>query len=417
MKNIKKFESDVRGYSRSFPVIFESAVGATIKDTTGRKYIDFFAGAGALNYGHNNPYMKKRLLDYLEKDGVTHGLDMATTAKEEFIGAFDEYILKPRKLEYKIQFTGPTGTNTVEAALKLAQIVKGRNQIISFTNAYHGHTKGSLRLTANEHYRKGFEDDLNQNTTFFPFSEYLDDFDTTKYLEKVIKDPGSGIDLPAAVIVETIQGEGGVNVASAQWLRELRRITAENDILLIIDDIQAGCGRSGDFFSFEESGIKPDMVTLSKSLSGYGLPMSIMLMKPDLDQWLPGHHTGTFRGNNLAFITATEAITRYWKEEGFTKEIKDKAAVVHARLKKIGKDNPNTIQEVRGRGLIIGVEFFETENAQKVARECFKEGLVIETCGAKDHILKLLPPLIIDKSDLEEGLDILENVISKLDEL
>lgn len=408
MKTILKLESEVRGYVRSFPTTFAHAVGAKITDKEGVEYIDFFSGAGALNYGHNHPVMKHNLLEYLAKDGIVHGLDMATEAKELFLKTFDEYILQPREMDYKVQFTGPTGTNTVEAALKLAQLVTGRSHIIAFTNGYHGHTKGSLRVTANNAYREGLSD-LNINTTFLPYCGYVDgDFDSADYIEQLIEDSGSGMDKPAAIILETVQGEGGINVASEKWLQRVEQIAKDNDIILIVDDIQAGCGRAGSFFSFESAGIKPDMITLSKSLSGFGQPMSILLFKPELDKWEAGQHTGTFRGNNMAFVTATSAIQLYWKDSKFAEGIAERSKIIFDFLEKKSKEFPELKMNYRGRGLMIGLEFGEPEMAKKVAKKCYKNGMIIETCGSSDHVIKFFAPLNIELDVLDQGLAIFE---------
>ena len=307
MKTFNRIESNVRSYCRSFPTVFTRASGATLVGEDGRRYLDFLSGAGTLNYGHNNPRIKARLLEYLESDGIVHGLDMATVAKREFLERFEQTILLPRGLSYKVQFTGPTGANAVEAALKIARNVTGRSNIVAFTNGFHGVTLGAVAATANSHYRDAAGLPPS-GTSFVPYDGYLGDLDTTEYLDRVLTDGSSGVDHPAAVIVETVQGEGGVNVATAAWLRRLEAVCRRHDVLLIVDDIQAGCGRTGTFFSFEDAGIRPDLVTLSKSLSGYGMPMSVVLMRPELDQWKPGEHNGTFRGNNLAFVTATPAL-------------------------------------------------------------------------------------------------------------
>lgn len=415
MKYTKKLESDVRGYSRSFPTSFTTATGAVIEDEDYKKYIDFLAGAGALNYGHNNPFFKMKLIDYIEKNGITHGLDMSTAAKERFINIFNKYILEPRELDYKFQFTGPTGTNTVEAAIKLAQIYTGRMNVITFTNAYHGHSKGALRLTANEHYRKGLENDLNQATSFLPYFGYVDgDFDSADYLDKVLSDKGSGIDKPAAIILETIQGEGGVNVAPIVWLKKLRKITQKHDILMIVDDIQVGCGRTGKFFSFEWADIYPDMVALSKSLSGYGLPMALLLIKPELDVWQPGQHTGTFRGNNLAFVTAAEAVIRYWRDNKFEKEILRRSEIMFDSLREIMEENSELITEVRGKGMIIGVEFVDGEIAAEVCKSAFEQGLIIEACGVENNVVKFLPPLNIELEYIEHGISTFKECVEQV---
>ena len=313
MNVIEAHESEVRSYCRSWPTVFDRALGAEIWDTDSRRYLDFFSGAGALNYGHNHPVLKKALIDYLTDDGVVHSLDMFTKAKGEFLATFDQILLAPRGLDYRVQFPGPTGTNAVEAALKLARKVKGREQVVSFTNAFHGMTLGSLAVTGNSMKRNGAGIPL-AHTTPMPFCNYMEEGSGLDYFESLLADSGSGLDLPAAVIVETVQGEGGINVASFEWLRRLSELCQDNDILLIVDDIQMGCGRTGPFFSFEPAGIVPDIVCLSKSISGYGLPMALTLLKPEIDEWEPGEHNGTFRGHNPAFVTATAALREFWTD-------------------------------------------------------------------------------------------------------
>lgn len=402
-------ESEVRGYIRSFPVIFNKAKGSIMTDESGAEYIDFFSGAGTLNYGHNNTQFKKSLIDYLEADSIIHGLDMATSAKKRFLETFRDVILKPRGYEYKLQFTGPTGTNAVEAALKIARQVTGRSNVVAFTHAFHGVSAGSLAATANTKFRRAAGYPLS-NTTFLPFDGYLgESTNTVEYLEKLIKDPSSGLDTPAAVIVETVQGEGGVNVASKSWLQQLAKLCQEHKILLIADDIQIGCGRTGEFFSFEEAGIIPDVVTLSKSLSGYGLPMSLVLMKPEHDIWKPGAHSGTFRGNNLAFVGATAALETYWKDDIFSKSVHSKESFVKTRLQKIVDAYPELELTVRGRGLMQGlVSTKYPDLAGKISTEAFKHGLIIETSGAYDEVLKILPALTIEDEELSRGLDAIE---------
>lgn len=303
-------ESEVRSYCRGWPTVFDRAQGSHMYDEDGHTYLDFFAGAGSLNYGHNNPVLKRALLDYIERDGVTHGLDMSTTAKRAFLETFQNTILRPRDLPYKVMFPGPTGANAVEAALKLARKVKGRESIVSFTNAFHGMSLGALAVTGNAFKRAGAGIPLVHGTPM-PFDNYLDGtYPDFLWFERLLEDSGSGLNTPAAVIVETVQGEGGINVARAEWLRALADLCKRRDMLLIVDDIQMGCGRTGAFFSFEEAGIVPDIVTVSKSISGYGLPLALTLFKPELDVWEPGEHNGTFRGNNPAFVTAAAAWTR-----------------------------------------------------------------------------------------------------------
>ncbi|OCL84134.1 diaminobutyrate--2-oxoglutarate transaminase [Arcobacter porcinus] len=414
MRIFEKLESEVRGYIRSFPTIFEKAKASILTDEQGIEYIDFFAGAGTLNYGHNNEHISEALLKYIQNDGIIHGLDMATKAKKEFLQAFEITILKPRNLDYKVQFTGPTGTNAVETALKLARLVKKRSNIIAFTNAYHGLSQGSLAVTGNNQYRD--ESYISRiNATFMPFDGYFGDFNTLKYLRKFIEDSSSGVDLPAAIILETIQGEGGINVASKEWLQELDSICKEFDILLIIDDIQVGNGRSGEFFSFEFAGIKPDMVTLSKSIGG-GLPMALLLFRPDLDQWKPGEHTGTFRGNNLAFVASKVIIDKYWQNDNLSKAVKYKEKILKSTLEKIAnkyKDSYDIV--IRGRGLVYGFEIKNDKSmASDISKYAFEENLIIETCGSESQVVKFLPPLLIEEELLKEGLCRFEKAVDKL---
>lgn len=412
MRIFEQLESQVRSYIRSFPVIFDTAEGSHLFDEQGNCYIDFFSGAGTLNYGHNNPRINQALIAYLQRNGIAHGLDKATTAKKNFLQKFLDTILVPRNLPYKVQFTGPTGTNAVETALKLARMVKGRSNIIAFTNAFHGLTMGSLAVTGNDFYKdESFY--MRCNVDHLPYDGYLGpDINTVAYLRKFLEDNSSGIDLPAAVILETIQAEGGIKVASCEWLQQLERLCREFDILLIVDDIQVGNGRTGKFFSFEHAGITPDIVTLSKSIGG-GLPLALVLMRPELDQWKPGEHTGTFRGNNLAFVAATEALA-YWEDNNLADAVVYKAGIVAEALNDIKAQYPELRAEVRGKGLIYGLEIPLQGFAGRVARMAFDEGLVLELSGADDQVLKILPPLVIEEETLKAGLDIIGRCIGSL---
>lgn len=414
MKIFDEIESEVQSYARSFPRVFHKAQGEYLYDEDGNQYLDFLAGAGTLNYGHNNPVFKEKLLAYIENDGITHGLDLHTKAKGEFMESFNEKILKPRGYEYVMQFTGPTGTNAVEAALKLARNITGREHIIAFTNGFHGVSLGALATTGNSHHRGAAGVSLS-GTFRMPYDGYMgDDINTIAYLEKVLSDSSSGVDLPAAVIVETVQGEGGINAASFEWLRNLEAICRKFDILLIIDDIQAGCGRTGTYFSFEEAGIKPDIVTLSKSLGGYGTPFAVVLIKPELDQWKPGEHNGTFRGNNFAFVTAKAAIDHYWSDDNFSKEIKKKGEYVSKRLEHIVDKYGEGNFTCRGRGMFLGMNCINGDIAGKITHRAFQKGLIIETSGADDQVVKFLCPLIISNENLKKGIDIVEQAVKEV---
>ncbi|MFE7135520.1 diaminobutyrate--2-oxoglutarate transaminase [Streptomyces sp. NPDC057638] len=404
-------ESEVRSYCRGWPAVFDRAQGSFLHDEDGHTYLDFFAGAGSLNYGHNNPVLKRALLDYIERDGITHGLDMATTAKRAFLESFQNIVLRPRDLPYKVMFPGPTGTNAVEAALKLARKVKGRESVVSFTNAFHGMSLGSLAVTGNAFKRAGAGIPLVHGTPM-PFDNYFDgrvpDF---LWFEKLLEDQGSGLNKPAAVIVETVQGEGGINVARPEWLRALKELCERRDMLLIVDDIQMGCGRTGGFFSFEEAGIVPDIVTLSKSISGYGLPMSLCLFTPELDIWGPGEHNGTFRGNNPAFVTAAAALDTYWADGEMEKQTLARGEETERALLGITAECDDPGVAFRGRGLVWGLEFPDPERASAVCRRAFELGMLLETSGPRGEVVKLLPPLTVSAGELDQGLRILARAV------
>mgnify|MGYP000644996715 FL=1 len=414
MKIFDEIESEVQSYARSFPRVFNRAKGEFMWDEEGTQYLDFLAGAGTLNYGHNNDIFKPILLDYIQNDGITHGLDMHTKAKGEFLEALSEKILKPRNMEYMVQFTGPTGTNAVEAAMKVARNVTGQQNIVTFTNGFHGVSLGALAATGNSHHRNAAGVSLT-GTHRMPYDGYLgDNIDTTEYLDKVLSDSSSGISSPAAVIVETVQGEGGINVASIEWLQNLQTVCRKHKILLIVDDIQAGCGRTGDYFSFEEAGIEPDIITLSKSLGGYGLPFALVLMKPELDQWKPGEHNGTFRGNNLAFVTAKAALDHYWSDNKFSEEVKRKGKYITKRFDSIVAEFGEGNFTAKGRGMFQGINCVNGDIAGQITKKAFKAGLMIETSGADDHVVKILCPLVISDENLAKGIDIMEQAIKEV---
>lgn len=413
MNVFEKLESNVRSYCRDFPVVFTESIGSVVTDMDQRSYIDFFSGAGALNYGHNNPKLREPLLEYIRSNGITHSLDFYTLAKRGFIQSFQDMVLAPRQLVYKFQFTGPTGTNAVEAAMKLARKVTGRTNIIAFSNAFHGMSLGALAATTNPQKRIGAGLPLG-GVTFMPydgyFGESVDSFDImTRMLSK-----GGGVDAPAAFLFETIQGEGGLRTASASWTQRVQELAKSIGALVIVDDIQAGCGRSGTFFSFEGLGISPDIVCLSKSLSGYGIPMSLNLIKPEYDVWQPGEHNGTFRGNNLAFVTAKAAVEQHWQTDSFKTELSEKIEALDTFL--------NELQEkifiefglkvhIPGRGFLRGINLGCGDLAGRVSTLAFRDGLIVETCGVHGQVVKLLPALTIGSNQLEDGMSILEAAI------
>ncbi|WP_129306972.1 diaminobutyrate--2-oxoglutarate transaminase [Streptomyces sp. L2] len=408
-----ELESAVRTYCRRFPAVFTRASGHLMWDEQGREYVDFLSGAGALNYGHNPAGAKAALVEYLLADGPAHGLDLHTSAKARFLERFREVVLAPRGLDYRVQFTGPTGTNAVEAAFKTARRVTGRTDIVAFTGGFHGLSLGALAASATA-FKRGAAGVPLGHVTRMPYEGYFGpDTDTVDHLTRLLDDPGSGVDKPAAVIVETVQGEGGLAVASPGWLRRLAEAVRARDILLIVDDIQAGCGRTGTFFSFEDAGIVPDLVCLSKSVSGYGMPMALTLIRPDLDRLGPGEHSGTFRGNNLAFVTAA-ACLEHWADPEFTARLRAHATVLDGLLTELAARHPELGCAPRGRGLIRGLAFTDDTTADRVSRAAFERGLLVETSGARGQVLKLMPPLVTGEEDLRHGVRILAGALESV---
>ncbi|MCW7537584.1 diaminobutyrate--2-oxoglutarate transaminase [Aquabacterium sp. A7-Y] len=405
-------ESEVRGYCRRFPSVFVSARGSILRDAQGRDYIDFLAGCSSLNYGHNDPDMSGALIEHIAAHGIALGLDLFTDAKRAFLESFENLILQPCGMDHRVQFTGPTGTNAVEAAMKLARKATGRSNIIAFTNAYHGVSLGALAATGNQYNRMGA---MLSGISRAAFDGYFGpDFDTAQALEQLLSDPSSGMDPPAALIVETVQGEGGLNVASPQWLQRIAAIAERHGALLIIDEVQTGCGRCGTYFSFEELGVMPDLVVMSKSLSGYGLPMSLVLVRPRWDVWRPAEHNGTFRGNTHAFVTARVALEKFWSDAAFTETIACKSALVTRRLRQTAEHLPGA--RLKGRGMMQGLDVASGELADRICRLCFERGLIIETCGTHDQVLKILAPLTTPVDLLEQGLSILHGAVRDLAE-
>jgi diaminobutyrate-2-oxoglutarate transaminase len=397
-------ESVVRSYCRNLNAVLTSARGSVVQDNEGRQYIDFLAGAGALNYGHNDPDMKQALLDYVTGDGIAHGLDLHTDAKRIFLEEFEDLVLSPRGMDHRVQFTGPTGANAVEAALKLARKATGRTNVIAFTRGFHGLSLGALAATASAGMRGAPAIPLS-GVSRLPFDGYLGPgIDTADLLASMLVDSSSGLDVPAAILLETVQGEGGLNAASPRWLRRVAALAAEHGALLIVDDIQAGCGRTGTFFSFEAAGVVPDIVVLSKSLSGFGLPMSVILVRPELDVWQPGEHTGTFRGNAHAFVTASVALRKFWSSSTFAKDVARRADLVTRRLTEMAAGIPGA--KVKGRGMMQGIEIDQLL-ATRIRRQCIRNGLIIECSGPQDEVVKVLAPLTTSDQLLDLGLEIL----------
>lgn len=398
-------ESEVRSYCRGFNRLFTRAQGSKLTDSKGRSYIDFLAGCSSLNYGHNDPDMKEALIEHISADGIAHGLDLHTNAKAGFLSAFEHHILTPRGMDHRVMFTGPTGANAVEAAIKLARKVTGRTNIISFTNGFHGMTLGALAATGNSYHRGGAGTALN-DVTRMPYDGYFgESTDTAVFLKKMLTDRSGGVDAPAGILLETVQGEGGLNAASRDWINEIADIAKAHGALLIIDDIQAGCGRTGQFFSFEDMGVMPDIVTMAKSISGFGLPMALMLVRPEHDVFGPAEHNGTFRGNTHAFVTARVAIEKFWSDDSFQRELTETAKMMTAALKELASTIPGA--KLKGRGLMQGVDVGSGALADEICARAFEKGLIVETSGNEGQVVKILAPLTITRDMFQKGFNIL----------
>ncbi|WP_411957885.1 diaminobutyrate--2-oxoglutarate transaminase [Paracoccus homiensis] len=396
-------ESAARSYCRGIPAVFASASGSILKDESGREFIDFLAGCSSLNYGHNDADMKAALIDHITADGLAHGLDLHTDTKAGFLDAFERHILQPRGMDHRVMFMGPTGANAVEAAMKIARKSTGRTNIIAFTNGFHGVTMGALAATGNGYHRGGAGMDT-QGVTRMPYDRFAKGVDGAALLDQMLSDASGGIDAPAAIMLETVQGEGGLNAASPEFVQKIAKVAKKHGALLILDDIQAGCGRTGKFFSFEDMGVVPDLVPMAKSISGFGLPLAMVLVRPEHDVFGPAEHNGTFRGNTHAFVTARVAIEKFWADDAFEKELAQKAALIERRLTELADMVPGAF--LKGRGLMRGVDVGSGELAEKICGRAYDKGLVIETSGSEDQVVKVLAPLTTPVDTFNKGFDI-----------
>ena len=406
----EQHESEIRGYCRAYPTVFASASNARQVDEAGTSYIDFFAGAGVLNFGHNNPRMKEAMIAFLQADGVAHSLDTYTTTKRDFIGRFQEVVLAPRGMDHRMQFMGPTGSNAVEAALKLARLATGRREIVAFSHGFHGMTLGSLAATANHAFRQWAGVPLT-DVVRLPFETAPGGRTGIADYAAALRDPSSGVTAPAAFLVEPVQAEGGVNIASREWLHEIQDLAKEVGALFIIDDIQAGVGRTGGYFSFDGMGLGPDIITLARGLGVFGTHIAMNLNKPEVDaHWSPGAHTGTVRGQGRSVVAGTVALD-YFTDESFLADVLAKGEQMREALQRIAASHPDRGWEVRGRGMMQALDTGDGAFAKQVQQECFDRGLLIGPCGSGGKVIKLIPPLTIPEADLTEGLDLLAQAL------
>ena len=399
MNTFEKYESEIRAYCRAVPTVFKSAKNAVMVDENNDDYIDFFAGAGVLNFGHNNQKMQDAIIEFIKNDGVIQSLDMFTDVKRDFIQTFVKTILEPRGMgDYKLQFTGPTGTNAVEAALKLARKVTGRTEVVAFHRGFHGMTLGALACTANNAFRSSSGVPLN-NVIRGTFN----DMHALELIRQQIEHTGSGLTPPAAFIVETLQAEGGVHEASKEWIHAVQKLAHDTGALFIIDDIQGASGRTGSYFSFDDMDIDPDIIVLAKGLGGIGTPIGMCVNKPEYDKaWSPGQHTGTFRGQGLSYVAGKVGID-FFKDETFNNETIRKGKIIRATLDELNSKY-SQVASVRQKGMMLAIQFDTPVTSKAITTKCFQNKLIIGACSTGE-IIKFIPPLTIEDETLKEGLN------------
>ncbi|MGC2174992.1 MAG: diaminobutyrate--2-oxoglutarate transaminase [Acidimicrobiales bacterium] len=400
MDTFEELESNVRYYCRRWPAVFSTAHGSTITDEDGVSYLDFFAGAGALSYGHNNPIFVEVAIDHLRAGKVLHSLDTFTVEKRRFLEALQRHILIPRQLDMVVQTVGPTGATAVEAALQLAQRITGNRGVVGFAGGYHGMTYRTASISAS---LAGRETSAHlKDFVALPYVENVSDQDL-ELLSRTLRSDVNGQRV-GALIIEPTQGEGGARPFDPAYLRAIREQCRELGVLVIADEVQAGVGRTGPFFSFEGTGLDPDIVCLSKSISGLGLPMAINLVRRELDTWAPGEFSGTFRGNNLAFATSAAMLETYWADCNLEKGTESRGHIVRSTLEELAREFGRGTFKVRGNGLLQGLDVADTELATNISKAAFERHLIVETCGAGDTTVKMLPPIIINEDELTDGL-------------
>jgi 2,4-diaminobutyrate 4-transaminase len=417
----ERYESAARVYPRHFPFAVAEAQGSYIRDLDGNVFIDFLAGAGVLSFGHNHPELVEAATQQMSV--FTHGLDMPSPAKDAFTEAQLSMLPEPMRDHMKIHFCGPTGANAVDAAIKLAKTATGRGDIIAFRGGFHGTTHAGMAVTGNLSTKTPIANGV-PGVHFFPYPTggVPDGIDPTTWdatcaalLEEALTDPNGGIPLPAAVIMELVQGEGGVNPATLLFAQRVRKLTRDLGIPLIIDEVQTGGGRTGTWFAFEQYDIEPDIIVASKALSGMGLPIAVIIYNRDLDVWTPGAHTGTFRGNQLAFAAGAKAI-KLVRRDDLLGNVRARGEQVTRALEPLSA-HP-AVREVRGLGLMWGVELVAPGDgrtagrlAEEVQERALRAGLILELGGRDDCVVRMLPPLNVTAEVMDIALTILTRAI------
>ncbi|QOZ13497.1 aminotransferase class III-fold pyridoxal phosphate-dependent enzyme [Bradyrhizobium sp. CCBAU 51765] len=412
MHDLKSLELDDRFDTKASPAILGRARGSIALTVDGRKIIDFYSGGGSLNYGHNNHQIREVILEYLASDAVVNGFKMATSAKLKFVETFRSVVLRERSLpQYRFEFPGPSGANAIDVALEFSRKVTGRQNVVLFTRGHSGVRPESIALGA-DGLRRPAVDVSQRGLTLVPYDGYLGTVvRTTDYWRRLLLEQYSGVAPPAAILVEAVQRKNGMNVARKEWLRSIQAIAKETGAVLILDDRQMGCGRTGEFFSFEFAGLSPDLVLMSNSLTGCGLPMSMLLIKDEIDHTWPVEHDGTEK-NDIAFAAASAAINIYWRDCILSEEVQRMGELVRRRLSAIASYSGSSFS-VRGKGLALGFDCQTSEIAEATTRNAFARGLFIERCASVGEVIQFLPALTIDGETLNQGLEIFEEALGR----
>lgn len=429
------FESSARSYPRKFPFALSKAKGSWVEDVEGNRYLDFLCGAGTLALGHNDDEVNKAMIDLISSGAPLHTLDLTTPVKDRFVETIFSILPEEMRGNVKIQFCSPSGTDATDAAIKLCKTATGRGSVIAFSGGYHGMGHGALSLTGNLNAKTKVQN-LMPGVQFMPYpNSYRCPFGlggeagtdaACAYFERMLKDPESGVTKPAAVIIEPIQGEGGVIPAPRKFLQTIRRVTKELDIPMIVDEIQCGVGRSGQMFAFEDSGIIPDVILMSKAIGG-SQPMSVVIYNKNLDKWTAGAHAGTFRGNQLAMAAGTVVLKRVSNPE-FLASVREKGVHIHEAMNALKKE-VSIIGDVRGRGLMMGIEFIDPDGpkdvmghpepsgmiAAEVQKRCFEHKLIMEKGGRNGSVMRCLCALNVSMEDIDTMIGIFSSVVREID--
>ncbi|MDT8905851.1 MULTISPECIES: diaminobutyrate--2-oxoglutarate transaminase family protein [Pseudomonas] len=430
---LENVESNARTYAQTFQRLFVSGKGMRIRDASGQEYLDCLSNAGTLALGHNPPEVRDAVMAFLGSDHLQQALDLATPAKHAFVQELFSMLPAKMREASKILFCGPSGSDAVEAAIKLARHYTRRSPLMAFHGGYHGMTAGALSAMGKLSPKSG-DGLIAQGTHFLPFpyrfrcpfgtaGEHTDQL-SIDYIRTVLSDPEGGVAKPAAVIVEVVQGEGGCIPASAQWLRALREITLEQDILLIVDEVQTGLGRTGTTFAIEHAGIVPDILVLSKAIGG-GYPLAVVVYAEHLDTWGPGMHAGTFRGNQVAMVAGVATMQQI-RRDNLVANAARMGELLQSGLRDIARRFA-CMGDIRGRGLMIGVEITRPAANQRAGQadgalahaiklNCFDNGLMMETGGRHGAVLRFLPPLTITEAEVGMVLDRFEQALAKTHE-